>query len=85
MTASYKKSEKQKKESADGEYRLLGSKRQYILVASTVQMTVLLCFNSKDKFTVKELSRNVGSDVGTWLIFFSQVAGKLPDDIKINH
>ena len=64
MTATYKKSEKQKKESADG-----SSKRQYILVASTVQMTVLLCFNSKDKFTVKELSRNVGSDVGTWFIF----------------
>ena len=62
MTATYKKTEKQKKESADG-----SSKRQYILVASTVQMTVLLCFNSKDKFTVKELSRNVGSDVGTWL------------------
>ena len=64
MTATYKKSEKQKKESADG-----SSKRQYILVASTVQMTVLLCFNSKDKFTVKELSRNVGSDVGKWFIF----------------
>ena len=75
MTATYKKTEKQKKESADG-----SSKRQYILVASTVQMTVLLCFNSKDKFTVKELSRNVGSDVGTWLktksLFFLQIVKK---------
>ena len=75
MTATYKKTEKQKKESADG-----SSKRQYILVASTVQMTVLLCFNSKDKFTVKELSRNVGSDVGTWLktknLFFSHIVKK---------
>ena len=79
MTATYKKSEKQKKESADG-----SSKRQYILVASTVQMTVLLCFNSKDKFTVKELSRNVGSDVGTWFIFyFSRFFKKYQEDKKL--
>ena len=81
MTATYKKSEKQKKELADG-----SSKRQYILVASTVQMTVLLCFNSKDKFTVKELSRNVGSDVGTWLKpFFLKFSTKCREDKKNNH
>ena len=83
MTATYKKTEKQKKESADG-----SSKRQYILVASTVQMTVLLCFNSKDKFTVKELSRNVGSDVGTRLktknLFLQIVKKRYAYKFKIN-
>jgi cullin 1 len=58
MAANYRiKPEKGKK----GDNSL--APRQFLLVASTVQMTVLLFFNNKDKSTVKELSRAVGSDL----------------------
>ena len=37
-------------------------KAKYQLVASTIQMTVLLQFNRVDKYTVKDLSKAVGCD-----------------------
>ena len=37
-------------------------KKSYILVASTIQMAVLLQFNYKDSFTIKELAKFIGTD-----------------------
>ena len=45
-------------------YRSKTATNKYQLVASTIQMTVLLQYNRQDKFTVKELSKQVGCDCG---------------------
>ena len=45
-------------------YRHKTATNKYQLVASTIQMTVLLQYNRQDKFTVKELSKQVGCDCG---------------------
>ena len=45
-----------------GEMTATYKKAKYQLVASTIQMTVLLQFNRVDKYTVKDLSKAVGCD-----------------------
>ena len=45
-------------------------KAKYQLVASTIQMTVLLQFNRVDKYTVKDLSKAVGCDCSEFFLWF---------------